>query len=50
MEILDQYIWPDLSYLMSPLQLAVTWYKIRHAGEQAVNWNIQNKATSSRQI
>ena len=35
---------------MSPLQLAVTWYKIRHAGEQAVHWDIQNKATSSRQI
>ena len=36
--------------LMDPLQLAVTWYKIRHAGEQAVHWDIQNKATSSRQI
>ena len=35
---------------MGPLQLAVTWYKIRHAGEQAVYWSIQNKATSSRQI
>ena len=35
---------------MGPLQLAVTWYKIRHAGEQAVHWDIQNKATSSRQI
>ena len=34
--------------LMGPLQLAVTWYKIRHAGEQAVHWDIQNKATSSR--
>ena len=36
--------------LMDPLQLAVTWYKIRHAGEQAVHWDIRNKATSSRQI
>ena len=35
---------------MGPLQLAVTWYKIRHAGEQAAHWDIQNKATSSRQI
>ena len=35
---------------MGPLQLAVTWYKIRHAGEQAVHWDIQNKATSSSQI
>ena len=35
---------------MGHLQLAVTWYKIRHAGEQAVHWDIQNKATSSRQI
>ena len=34
---------------MGPLQLAVTC-KIRHAGEQAVHWDIQNKATSSRQI
>ena len=31
---------------MRPLQLAVTWYKIRHAGEQAVHWDILNKATS----
>ena len=36
--------------IMAPLQRAVTWYKIRHAGEQAVHWDIQNKATSSRQI
>ena len=35
---------------MGPLQLAVTWYKIRHAGEQAVHWDMLNKATSSRQI
>ena len=36
--------------LMGPLQLAVTWYKIRHAGEQAAHWNIQNKASLLRQI
>ena len=35
---------------MGPLQLAVTWYKIRHAGEQAIHWDVQNKATSSRKI
>ena len=34
---------------MGPLQLAVTWYKIHHAGEQAVHWDIQNKATSIHQ-
>ena len=28
---------------MGPLQLAVTWYKIHHAGEQATHWDIQNK-------
>ena len=28
---------------MGRLQLAVTWYKIRHAGEQAMHWDIQNK-------
>ena len=39
-----------LLQFMGPLQLAVTWYKLRHAGEQAVHWDIQNKATSSRQI
>ena len=32
---------------MGPLQLTVTWYKIRHAGEQATHLDIQNKATSS---
>ena len=31
------------SDVMGPLQLAVTWYKIRHAGEQATHWDIQNK-------
>ena len=25
---------------MGPLQLAVTWYKIHHAGEQATHWDI----------
>ena len=39
-----------LLFRIGPLQLAVTWCKIRHAGEQAVHWDIQNKATSSRQI
>ena len=28
---------------MGPLQLAVTWYKIRHAGEQATHWDIKTK-------
>ena len=28
---------------MGPLQLAVTWYKIHHAGEQATHWDIHNK-------
>ena len=28
---------------MGPLQLAVTWYKIHHAGEQATHWDIQKK-------
>ena len=28
---------------MGPLQLAVTWYKIHHAGEQATHWDVQNK-------
>ena len=30
-----------------PLQLAVTWYKIHHAGEQATHWNIQNKENAN---
>ena len=28
---------------MGPLQLAVTWYKIHHAGEQATHWDIQQQ-------
>ena len=28
---------------MGPLQLAVTWYKIRHAGEQATHWGSKTK-------
>ena len=32
---------------IGPLQLAVTWYKIRHAGEQATHWDIQNKANAN---
>ena len=44
------FVHPQIEYsaAMGPLQLAVTWYKIRHAGKQAVYWDIQNKATSSR--
>ena len=26
---------------------AVTWYKIRHAGEQATHWDIQNKENAN---
>ena len=33
--------------VMGPLQLAVTWYKIRHAGEQAVHWDIHNKENAN---
>ena len=33
--------------LMGPLQLAVTWYKIHHAGEQATHWYIQNKENAN---
>ena len=33
--------------LMGPLQLAVTWYKIHHAGEQATHWDIQNKENAN---
>ena len=32
---------------MGPLQLAVTWYKIHHAGEQATHWDIQNKENAN---
>ena len=32
---------------MGPLQLAVTWYKIHHAGERATHWDIQNKENSN---
>ena len=32
---------------MDPLQLTVTWYKIRHAREQATHWDIQNKENSN---
>ena len=30
-------------YFMGPWQLTVTWFKTRHAGEQAMHWDIQNK-------
>ena len=33
--------------IIGPLQLAVTWYKIRHAGEQATHWDIQNKENAN---
>ena len=33
--------------VMGPLQLAVTWYKIHHAGEQATHWDIQNKENAN---
>ena len=32
---------------MGPLQLAVTWYKIHHAGEQAPQWDIHNKENAN---
>ena len=32
---------------MGPLQLAVTWYKIHHAGEQATHWDIHNKENAN---
>ena len=33
--------------IIGPLQLAVTWYKIRHAGEQATQWDIHNKENAN---
>ena len=35
---------------IGPLQLAVTWYKIRHAGEQATDWDIQNKENANLSV
>ena len=32
---------------MGCLQLSVTWYKVSHAGGQALLWDIQNKGKSS---
>ena len=32
---------------IGPLQLAVTGYKIHHAGEQATHWDIQNKENAN---
>ena len=32
---------------MGPLQLAVTWYNIYHAGEQATHWDIKNKENAN---
>ena len=34
-------------FAFGPLQLAVTWYKIRHAVEQAMHWDIQNKENAN---
>ena len=36
-------------YILGPLQLhvALTWYKIHHAGEQATHWDIQNKENAN---
>ena len=33
--------------IIDPLQLTVTWYKIHHPREQAMDWDIQNKENSS---
>ena len=33
--------------IIGPLQLTVTWYKIHHAGDKAMDWDIQNKENSS---
>ena len=32
---------------MGPLQFVVTWYKIHHAGMQAMHWDIHNKKKSN---
>ena len=32
---------------MGPLQLAVTWYKTHHAGEQTTHWDIHNKENAN---
>ena len=36
-----------VTFRIRPLQLAVTWYKIHLAGEQAKHWGIQNKENNS---
>ena len=33
--------------VMGLLQLAVTWYKIHHAGEQATHWDNQTKENAN---
>ena len=38
-------IFPESGYSIGSLQLTITWYKNRHAGEQTAHWDIQNKAT-----
>ena len=37
------YLAQSTNAIMGPLQLAVTWYKIHHAREQATHWDAQNK-------
>ena len=32
---------------MGPLQIMVSWDRMRHAGEQAARWDIQNKENSN---
>ena len=49
-EVTDLTTAPSLlpqKYLEHPLQLTVTWYKIRHAGDQTTHLDIQNKENSS---
>ena len=43
----SQHSLSSINAAMGPLQLAVTWYKIHHAGEQATHWDIQNKENAN---
>ena len=45
-DLMVLHLGPILRVLMGPLQLTVIWYKIHHAGEQAMHWDIQNKENS----
>ena len=40
-------LFTGLGLLMGRLQLAVTWYKIHHAGEQATHWDIEDKENAN---